>query len=174
MKISTFDTLGVDVDPLNELHIVVSAQTNYLLRDKVVDFQYVSNSINTIGYDWIKVSVNNGELLALNSSPKEIVDAGATNYARIPVMGFVRYNYTSSVFATDTEIILTDGTNVLSNTLDILGIAAVTYATFIIKDCIILPENPVYLTTPTDDPINGAGTLDIWLLWQQLITVTQA
>ena len=170
-KISALDTLTVDADSDNSLHVVDVSETNEMLQNKSLTFGAFAEQINA-EFDLFtyKATVNSAEILALNSSPKTIIDSAvlaSTEYG-LPIFAVVRLNYVSSAYADENEIVLTDGTNEISTTLAILDTGSTKYGILAMKNTAdIIKESSIVLKAPDADPTGGGGNLEIWLLYSK-------
>lgn len=120
-----------------------------------------------------KVSMANGEVLALNTTPKTLVSAPASNILAIPRGIILRHNYLTAPFDTNTTLQLKIGSVIVDLTTTILTASAtqVDEEVSIPLFANVAAATAVELTVKTGNPATGGGSLDAWLMYS-LIDIT--
>ena len=119
----------------------------------------------------VKKSITSPQLLALNTTPIEVIAAPGAGKA-IQVLGaFIAYTYVTAAYATNTTLLLvnengtneiaTDGGSLISDTANNKG-----YMTISGGLNSIVTNDAVVIETQTGDPTAGSGTIDVYVTYQ--------
>jgi hypothetical protein len=119
----------------------------------------------------IKKSVTSPQLLALNTTPIEVIAAPGAGKA-IQVLGaFIAYTYATAAYATNTTLLLvnstgtneiaSDGGSLISDTSSNKG-----YMTIAGGINSIVTNDSVVIEAQTGDPTDGGGTIDVYVTYQ--------
>lgn len=163
-KISDFTLLSTAPDEDGYLHIYdTSAGENKKIKiQELIDD--VGGGIYLIHGS--KVTVSNAEVLALNTTPKQILGFGISP-AYFQIYGvLVEYFFSTAAFTGDTTLVITNGTteisaryDTLSNTSNVKLFMQANYYVDQLGNNAHALGVAKYITTPTSDPATGGGYL---------------
>lgn len=121
----------------------------------------------------IKKSLTNGEILALNATPIEVIPAPGAGYAVEILSATLRFNYGSAAFATNTTLRLRNpsatnpqyfSTSFLSNTATKIILANRNPSA---TNSAVVENEKIEAFVPTGNPTSGTGsTVDIYLTYR--------
>ena len=117
-----------------------------------------------------KVAINNAGVLALNTTPQELVSAGGANILNIPKRLILRHNFDTAAFNTNTTLQVQVGTVVKDLTTDILTSVS-TRVDIVDLDGEfqnVSANTAINLLVKSGDPAGGSGSLDVWLTYESI------
>jgi hypothetical protein len=174
-KVSNF----TDVSIINGdafLHLLDVSETPDLNK-KVKISRFLSPSITLDVGDQVEIS--NAEILAMNTTPKQILASGgiAPNYRHVYGV-VIEYNYQSAAFTNDTYVVLVCDDVEITVRYDILGETAnrkIFMTTNIEGDDVSSNAHSIgvfnyYLKCPLGDPLLGGGTMTATPIYRDIIS----
>jgi len=122
--------------------------------------------------EYVKIEVSSAEILAINTSPKQLVAAPGAGKVLILQHIVVYYHFSVAAYATNTNIDIrnTTGTNYLQDLHSIINEIADRIVETGRQYPPLIVNEPLILTEPTGNPTGGSGTLTIYL-WYKEITL---
>lgn len=135
------------------------------------DIGYVSSATANTTIYTVKKSITSPQLLALNTTPIEVIAAPGSGKA-VQVLGaFIAYTYATAAYATNTTLLLvnangtneiaTDGGSLISDVASNKG-----YMTIAGGINSIVTNDAVVIEAQTGDPTDGGGTVDVYVTYQ--------
>lgn len=108
-----------------------------------------------------KITVSSAEILAINTTEKELIATPWVGYVIVPESFVFFYDYNSAAYATNTtlEVRYTDKTGA-KVTADVTGLIDATADDYALAQCVAslvvpVPNSPIILTAATGDPVTG-------------------
>lgn len=183
MKISDFASVILPLNQVAYLHFVdVSESSDQDKNKKVQLLHLISGGFGFSLNVGSEVSVNSAEILALNTTPKKILDgqAVAPNYNML--FGcFVKYTHGGDDYTGNTDLVVVDsnGNEVTARYGNILSESATTYSFITFNyDAYKVGNNSnnahdssnLFITVADGDPSGGNGLLAITPVYRTILT----
>lgn len=121
-----------------------------------------------------EVTLTSAQILALNTTPIDIVAAPGAGKAILPISGYAYVDFGTAAYATNTDIDIVDATaptvslftaaTVLAATADEYAYLRETAATA----AIITANSALQVTEVTGDPVTGDGTCKVVVYYQEV------
>ena len=126
----------------------------------------------------IKVNISSTEILQLNTTPKTIVPAQGSGTLIVPIKFVIRYNYGTVSYSNNNNFKCKLGnwdnlvsiTNLTLGTNSQLVLPSVANTNTVDTTATAEINQPLVAYVPTGDPINGDGTIDVYLTYN-VITI---
>lgn len=118
-----------------------------------------------------KVSLTSSDILTLNSSAVELLQAPGSGFANEILSISFRYNYATAAYATNTTLSVLYSTVEVTNHLGILNqtsdkIKIASSGINYLGDESVIENQAVYLSTQVGNPTAGGGSLDVYITYR--------